>query len=58
MTRINPNNRTSSKRLDADQVRHPDRESKSPAFVDADAFDETTIGGTKLALRKLHDEPR
>jgi hypothetical protein len=53
MTRINPNNRTSSKRLDVDQVRHPDRESKSPAIADADAFDAATIGGTKLAPKEI-----
>jgi hypothetical protein len=52
MARFNPNNRTSSKRLDAEQVRHLDRQSKSPAFVHVDAFDEKIIGGTKLAPKE------
>jgi hypothetical protein len=52
MARFNPNNRTSSKPLDAGQVRQRDRLSKSPAFFHVEASGEMNTGGTELAPKE------
>jgi hypothetical protein len=49
---VNPNNRTLSKRLDADADTTSGRQSKSPAFFHVDAFAGMNIGGTKLAPKE------
>jgi hypothetical protein len=49
---INPNNRTSSKRLEAEAGTTSGRQSKSPAFFHVDAFAGMNIGGTKLAPKE------
>jgi hypothetical protein len=52
MPLINPNNRTSSKRLDADAGTTSARQSKRPAFFHVDALAGMNIGGTKLAPKE------